>query len=155
MKKYDVSKVLDFAHEMNRMCEMYMDSLSCGFCPYASDEFCDTLEYLTEEKIRKLQEWSDSHPEKPELSEDEKAFLECAERCFPRPCSVSRGIGGNLYINTVSDTTTTVSSNGATTEVRAAIRYMFPVDKKMFACIEEGHSWSLTDLRRYYAETSV
>lgn len=64
MSKYDCSKVIDYVHEMKRMCDLYYKS--CADCPLGPN--CGTDE-ITEKHIEVVQKWSDSHPEKPEKVE--------------------------------------------------------------------------------------
>lgn len=67
-KKYDCSKVIDYVHEMKRMCDLY--SYHCdGKCPLANYPDCRYTDELTEKHIEAVQKWSDGHPEKPEKVE--------------------------------------------------------------------------------------
>lgn len=67
-KKYDCSKVIDYVHEMKRMCDLY--SYHCdGKCPLANYPDCRYTDELTEKHIEAVQKWSDGHPGKPEKVE--------------------------------------------------------------------------------------
>ena len=63
-KKYDCSKVIDYVHEMKRMCNLYSDYCD-GKCPLANYPDCRYTDELTEKHIEAVQKWSDEHPEKP------------------------------------------------------------------------------------------
>lgn len=58
MKKYNCNNTLDYAHECTRMCKTF---LSCSGCPLR-DMFC-AMGNATSEHIKRVQEWSDNHPE--------------------------------------------------------------------------------------------
>lgn len=60
-------ETLDFVHELGRMCS----ASNCTTCALAMCEF----ENLTEENVKKLQAWSDSHPEPPTI--DPEAHKVC------------------------------------------------------------------------------
>lgn len=68
MSKYDCSKVIDYVHEMKRMCNLYSDFCD-GRCPLANYPDCRYTDELTEEHVEAVQKWSDGHPEKPEKVE--------------------------------------------------------------------------------------
>lgn len=65
MSKYDCSKLLDFIHEMNRMC----DEIDCHNCSLYELTNCGDMNNFTQKHIDAIQKWSDSHPEKPEKVE--------------------------------------------------------------------------------------
>lgn len=67
-KKYDCSKVIDYVHEMKRMCDLYSDYCD-GRCPLVNCPDCRYTDELTEEHIEAVQKWSDEHPEKPKKVE--------------------------------------------------------------------------------------
>lgn len=83
MKRYDCSKVLDFKHEKDRMCEMIDDCDNCclGHVQRIGEEsgvlWCDCFSDITEDEIAALQKWSDEHPEKTRA----EAFLERIPSC--------------------------------------------------------------------------
>ena len=68
MSKYDCSKVIDYVHEMKRMCDLYYKSCA-ECCPLANCPNCRYTDEITEKHIEAVQKWSDSHPEKPEKVE--------------------------------------------------------------------------------------
>lgn len=64
MKKYDCNNMLEYAHEFRRMCKTFRSSRGqkiCKGCPL-TDLPCDILS-ITSEHIKRVQEWSDTHPE--------------------------------------------------------------------------------------------
>ena len=87
MAKYDCSKVKDFLHELKRAsewcrkrsaneckeCEMVRRDSSCflGFARNLNNISENQFDYV----IEKTQKWSDSHPEKRKLTEDEMNIL--------------------------------------------------------------------------------
>lgn len=94
--KYDCTKARDFLHEIARAsqcCKQTLTSDSCGDCPLAIrhfkgyDRFCLNRRDITDnsfmempednfsEMVERLQKWSDSHPERRELTGDEIAVL--------------------------------------------------------------------------------
>lgn len=58
MKKYNCNNTLEYAHEAKRMCKTFD---TCSTCPLY-DMPCGHLE-ITAEHIRRVQAWSDAHPE--------------------------------------------------------------------------------------------
>lgn len=96
MGKYDCTKARDFLHEIARAkqcCKQTLTNDSCGDCPLAIrhfkgyDRFCLNRRDITDnsfmeipeknfsEMVERLQKWSDSHPERRELTGDEIAVL--------------------------------------------------------------------------------
>lgn len=96
MEKYDCTKARDFLHEIARAkqcCTQTLTSDSCGDCPLAIrhfkgyNRFCLNRRDITDnsfmempednfsEMVERLQKWSDSHPERRELTGDEIAVL--------------------------------------------------------------------------------
>ena len=61
MKKYNCNNTLDYAHEASRMCNKTYPN--CEECPLSQLEPCDAFEGVTAEHIRRVQAWSDAHPE--------------------------------------------------------------------------------------------
>lgn len=64
MKKYDCNNTLDYSHEFRRMCKTFRSSRGqkiCKGCPL-SELPCDILS-VASEHIRRVQIWSDTHPE--------------------------------------------------------------------------------------------
>ena len=59
MKKYNCNNTLDYVHEYERMCNIF---LSCSGCPLL-DLNCRVAKNITPEHIRRVQAWSDNHPE--------------------------------------------------------------------------------------------
>ena len=59
MKKYNCNNTLDFTHEMSRMCKKFYTD--CRACPCA-ELSCEPRD-LSQEYIRRVQAWSDAHPE--------------------------------------------------------------------------------------------
>ena len=87
MGKYDCTKARDFLHEMSRMhdfCEGKTCNECCsevdksGICPLDIGKV-DRWKDITDDEFQKivvcLQAWSDSHPERRELTGDEIAVL--------------------------------------------------------------------------------
>lgn len=60
MKKYNCNYTKDYAHEVSRMCKKTYPN--CEECPLSQLDPCDALA-VTAEHIRRVQEWSDAHPE--------------------------------------------------------------------------------------------
>jgi len=60
MKKYNCNNTLEYAHEAQRMCKTFDNCSTCP-CPLY-DMPCGHLE-ITAEHIRRVQAWSDAHPE--------------------------------------------------------------------------------------------
>lgn len=58
MKKYNCNNTLDYAHEFTRMCNTFHD---CNDCPMR-DLSCGEGN-ITAEHIKRVQAWSDAHPE--------------------------------------------------------------------------------------------
>ncbi len=56
--KYNCNNALDYAHEAIRMCRTIA---KCPECPF-DDLNCETAE-ITSEHIRRVQAWSDTHPD--------------------------------------------------------------------------------------------
>ena len=96
MGKYDCTKARDFLHEITRAkqcCTETFTGDNCGDCPLAVrdfkgyDRFCLNRRYITDNSflempedkfsnmVKRLQAWSDSHPERRELTGDEIAVL--------------------------------------------------------------------------------
>lgn len=96
MAKYDCTKARDFLHEITRAkqcCTKTFTDDKCGDCPLAIrhfkgyDRFCLNRRHITDDSflempednfsnmVKRLQAWSDSHPERRELTGDEAAVL--------------------------------------------------------------------------------
>ena len=76
MSKYDCNNIMDYGHELRRLCDSYPSCSDNGRCPLI-DRYCDYLGRITQEEIDILQKWSDEHPEPPKLTKKDRAFLEC------------------------------------------------------------------------------
>lgn len=62
MKKYNCNNTLKYAHEASRMCKRIRPN--CNECPLSQlEDPCDAFEGVTAEHIRRVQAWSDAHPE--------------------------------------------------------------------------------------------
>ena len=61
MKKYNCNNTLDYAHEASRMCRTFDKCKNCGGCPFAETP-CEIFD-ITPEHIKRVQAWSDAHPE--------------------------------------------------------------------------------------------
>lgn len=72
MKKYNCNNTLDYAHEASRMCETFDCCDDCP-CPLYGMS-CGHLE-ITAEHIKRVQEWSDAHPEVV-LTDKQREILE-------------------------------------------------------------------------------
>lgn len=59
MKKYNCNNTLDYAHEFTRMCNTFHCSSGCPLYVLP----CGAAKNITPEHIRRVQEWSDTHPE--------------------------------------------------------------------------------------------
>lgn len=57
--KYNSNNTLDYAHEFNRMCDTFHCSSDCPLCVLP----CGAVKNITPEHIRRVQAWSDAHPE--------------------------------------------------------------------------------------------
>lgn len=66
MSKYDCSKLLDFVHEMNRMCDEINDCRNCSLYELTN---CGDMNNFTQKHIDAIQKWSDTHPEKSKKDE--------------------------------------------------------------------------------------
>lgn len=63
MPKYDCHKTLEYNHEFVRMCD---NGNNCNHgCPFVNygRYLCDRTKMIDEEKIQRLQDWSNNHPE--------------------------------------------------------------------------------------------
>lgn len=62
--KYDCSKTLGYSHEMKRLCKS-MEGQDCSKCAMHNPDgtSCNDSLEIDEVKIKKLQDWSDNHPE--------------------------------------------------------------------------------------------
>ena len=69
--KYNCNEVLDYSHEYMRMCKTYE---RCEGCPLEEYE-CDSIHVMTQQMVKILQEWSDSHPESQKITSAELEFL--------------------------------------------------------------------------------
>ncbi len=61
MKKYNCNNTLDYVHEVSRMCRTFDKCKNCGGCPFAETP-CEIFN-ITPEHIKRVQAWSDAHPE--------------------------------------------------------------------------------------------
>lgn len=91
--KYDCTKAKDFLHELSRLmvaCNKAEKPIPCAGCPlavydveflclgkttFASGIFSEISENKFNDIVKRLQKWSDSHPERRELTVDEAAVL--------------------------------------------------------------------------------
>lgn len=65
MKKYDCSKIIDFRHEKNRLCNIFRNGNNgCYNCPLSYPSFTCDINSIDKHSIEKIQKWSDEHPEK-------------------------------------------------------------------------------------------
>lgn len=58
MKKYNCNNTLDYAHEASRLCKTYRGCLDCPLYGLGCE-----WDHITPEHIKRVQEWSDAHPE--------------------------------------------------------------------------------------------
>lgn len=70
MNKYNCNNTLDYAHEYERMCNIFRGCSGCPLC----DLDCGVTEAITSEHIRRVQEWSDANPE-PVLTDKQREIL--------------------------------------------------------------------------------
>lgn len=77
MSKYDCTKTIDYAHELQRMCAANDDGRACSGCPLFGLG-CSESKDITERYVSIVQKWSDEHPEKPKpkLTRKERAFVD-------------------------------------------------------------------------------
>ncbi|MCB6616619.1 hypothetical protein, partial [Ruminococcus sp. 210702-SL.1.03] len=61
MKKYNCNNTLEYVHEAARMCRAFDKFDDCDGCPLAKKS-CRIFD-ITSEHIRRVQAWSDAHPE--------------------------------------------------------------------------------------------
>lgn len=61
MKKYNCNNTLEYVHEIARMCRAFDEGEGCEGCPLAKKS-CEIFD-VTPEHIRRVQAWSDAHPE--------------------------------------------------------------------------------------------
>lgn len=59
MKKYNCNNTLDYAHEFTRMCNTFHCSSGCPLYVLP----CGAAKNITPEHIKRVQAWSDAHPE--------------------------------------------------------------------------------------------
>lgn len=132
MTKYDCSKIIDYKHEIDRLCGIMC---GCDDCPVniSNDgyrSYCTDLGDISDAHIKALQKWSDTHPEeeiKPTLTPQERAFIEafaCPNNAIKRDNGVAR------LINFVYD----------------GDPITIPLKHSMFRFIEDGTSWWVEDL---------
>ena len=58
MKKYNCNNTLDYAHEVSRLCKTYRGCLDCPLYGLGCE-----WDHITPEHIKRVQAWSDAHPE--------------------------------------------------------------------------------------------
>lgn len=61
MKKYNCNNTLEYVHEVKRMCETFDKCKNCEGCPLAKKS-CKIFD-VTPDHIKRVQAWSDAHPE--------------------------------------------------------------------------------------------
>ena len=61
MKKYNCNNTLEYVHEATRMCKKTYPN--CEECPLSQLDPCDAFKGVTAEHIKRVQIWSDAHPE--------------------------------------------------------------------------------------------
>lgn len=61
MKKYNCNNTLEYVHEAARMCRAFDKCEGCEGCPLAKKS-CEIFD-VTPEHIKRVQAWSDTHPE--------------------------------------------------------------------------------------------
>lgn len=94
MKKRDCSKILDYIHERDRMCQI---NKFCDNCPFHVLLSCD-VGIATQEAIDILQKWSDEHPQIMKLSKKEHEFLKTF--LISRDKAIIRGkLINDLYVH--------------------------------------------------------
>lgn len=70
MKKYNCNNTLDYAHEFTRMCNTFHCNSGCPLYVLP----CGAAKNITPEHIRRVQEWSDNHPETV-LTDEQRKIL--------------------------------------------------------------------------------
>ena len=70
MKKYNCNNTLDYAHEFTRMCNTFHCSSGCPLYVLP----CGAAKNITPEHIRRVQAWSDAHPETVLTDEQREIF---------------------------------------------------------------------------------
>ena len=101
MRKYDCSKVLDYAHERKRLCSIHK---SCTYCPL-DKKYCGDDKNYTESQMQEcidiVQEWSDSHQQKTYLDDFKEKFPNAHLNKSGYPCAPSTGFAiepSSLYV---------------------------------------------------------
>lgn len=133
MKKYDCSKVLDYLHEIARICTVYT---KCEGCPLKNIN-CAFVHDITQEHVNIVQKWSDEHPEIPKLTKRDYSFL----NCFSPVDKYIRRQYGVLSIIWYDPMITIGAME-------------IPIDVTMFKCVEKGQKWSFEDLLKLEVDVS-
>lgn len=90
--KYDCSKILDYRHEWNRMCDAIFNE-GCDNCPIKeAGESCYHIHFITQKHIEIIQKWSNEHPEKTR----KQAFLEIFPKADVRLIGINKACFGYL-----------------------------------------------------------
>ena len=126
--KYDCSRVLDYVHERNRMCDTIE---TCSDCPlFKENENCIAQSDINQEVIDIVQKWSDEQPERPRLTKKEYEFLTIFAPCFDGK-AIERTAEA-LYI--VFHSTFNDGGDG------------YSIDSNLFPFISEGEEWYFNKL---------
>lgn len=96
MKKYNCNNTLDYAHEFNRMCDTFHCSSDCPLCVLP----CGAVKNITSEHIRRVQAWSDAHPEIMEITLTDKQIEILKALNLLGFSYIARDSGGEIYAYT-------------------------------------------------------
>lgn len=96
MKKYNCNNTLDYVHEYERMCNIFLSCTGCTGCPLRGLT-CSAVENITSEHIRRVQEWSDAHPEVV-LTVEQRKVLEAMRGLWFK--YLAKDANGEVYLYT-------------------------------------------------------
>ncbi len=130
MKKYDCNKTLDYAHELNRMCEAYE---MCDGCPLSTMTNCNDA-MNPSKRIGIVQKWSDEHPEPLKIRKRELDFIVMFK--WPENKRVERGRSGYLFLVFDED----------------GKEYKYSLCNSWFSFIERGESMNFEELLKLEVE---
>nr|DAG51904.1 MAG TPA: GTP CYCLOHYDROLASE I FEEDBACK REGULATORY/beta structure, beta sheet, PROTEIN.6A [Caudoviricetes sp.] len=141
MKKYNCNNTLDYVHEYERMCNI---SLSCSGCPLL-DLNCRVVKNITPEHIKRVQAWSDAHPEITLTDKQVEIFKALNLLGFKY---IAKDANGRTYIYTsrpIKDSIAwfytegeCVTTTHLSTQASTAISLLFEWEDKEPLCIAEA-----------------
>lgn len=137
--KYDCSRVLDYVHERNRMCDTIE---TCSDCPlFKENENCIAQSDINQEVIDIVQRWSDEHLERPRLTKKEHEFLSVFSITYSKKI-FRRSVRDLNFIESVMR----LKMNEERFDVYMAI------DPTMFPFIHDGESMTFDELLKLEVE---